>query len=218
MPDTAAIRRTMVESQLRTNRVTDEAVLAAMEAVPRERFVPPALAGVAYIDDDLPLGGGRYLLEPMLFAWLLQAAAIRPADLVLDVGCATGYSTAVIARLAATVLALESDPALARAAGENLAGLEVDNAVVVAGALRAGYPAHAPYDVIVVEGAVPEIPAALCQQLAEGGRLAAVLAPPGQQGRVVLAIKVGGIVSHRDISDAATPALPGFELEPGFRF
>jgi protein-L-isoaspartate(D-aspartate) O-methyltransferase len=218
MPDYAAARRNMVDSQLRTNRVIDEAVLAAMGEIPRELFVPQALRGVSYVDDDLPLLGGRHLMEPLLLARLLQEATIRPGDIVLDIGCATGYSSAVASRLAATVIALESDADLAASAGKILSSLQADNVVVVRGELKAGYARQAPYDVILVEGAVPEIPAALTAQLAEGGRLCTVLAPRGQTGRAVYALKSGGVVSHRDVCDAATPPLPGFEPAPSFRF
>jgi protein-L-isoaspartate(D-aspartate) O-methyltransferase len=218
MPDYTAARRNMVDSQLRTNRVTDAGVLTAMGAVPRELFVPPQLAGVAYMDDDLSVGGGRYLMEPMVLGRLLQAADIRPSDIVLDVGCATGYSTAVAAKLAATVIALESDSALARKAVETLARLQIDNAVVEEEELRAGCPRHAPYDVILIQGAVSEIPRNLAVHLAEGGRLVAVVASPERAGRAVLALKSGGVVSHRELFDAAIPPLPGFELAPAFRF
>jgi protein-L-isoaspartate(D-aspartate) O-methyltransferase len=218
MPDTAVARRNMVDSQLRTNKVTDPAVLDAMASIAREEFVPAALAGVAYVDDDLPLGDGRYLMEPMVLARLLQHAAIKPSDVVLDIGCGTGYSSAVAARLAATVIALETDSQLARRARQTLAKLQADNVVVVEGALGSGYARQAPYDVILVQGAVPEIPPAIAAQLAEGGRLCAVVSSHGQAGRAVLALKTGGVVSHRDIFDAATPPLPGFVFEPGFRF
>ena len=213
MPDYTAARRNMVDSQLCTNRVTDEAVLAAMGAVPRELFVPPRLAGVAYVDEDLALGGGRYLMEPMVLARLLQAAEIAPSDIVLDVGCATGYS-----RLAATVVALERDSTLAKTAQGLFAKLGIDNVVLVEDDLRGGCPRHAPYDVILFQGAVSEIPARIAAQLGEGGRLVAVLAPPERTSRAVLALKTEGVVSHRDLFDAATPPLPGFELVPGFRF
>lgn len=218
MPDYTAARRNMVDSQLRTNRVTDEAVLAAMGAIPRELFVPPPLAGVAYVDDDLSVGGGRFLMEPMVLARLLQTADIRPSDMVLDVGCATGYSSAVAAKLAATVIALESDSALARKAVDILARLQIDNAVVMEEELRGGCPRHAPYDVILIQGAVSEIPADFAARLAEGGRLVAVVAPPERTGRAVLALKTGGVMSHRELFDAAVPPLPGFDVAPAFSF
>jgi protein-L-isoaspartate(D-aspartate) O-methyltransferase len=218
MPDTLAARRNMVDGQLRTNRVTDEAILAAMAEIPRELFVPRALASVAYLDDDLPLGDGRYLMEPMVLARLLQSAQIRPGDVVLDVGAATGYASAIAARLAKTVFALESDAGMARQAGETLIRLQIDNVVVVDGPLGEGYPAQAPYDVILIEGAVPEIPAAIASQLAEGGRICAVTAPPEGAGRAVLALRRGGVVSSLELFDAAVPPLRGFEKRIGFRF
>ena len=218
MPNYAVARRNMVDSQLRTNRVTDPLVIAAMEEIPRERFVPLELSGVAYVDEDLPLGNGRYLVEPMVFARMLQEAAIRPTDVVLDIGCATGYSAAVAARLADTVFGLESDASLARRAADTLPALEIDNAVIVEAPLEGGYPAHAPYDVILIEGSVPEIPPAIAGQLAEGGRLVTVLSEAGRTGRAVLAARCGGVVSHRELFDAATPLLPGFRRPVGFRF
>ncbi len=218
MPDYAVARRNMVASQLRTNRVTDPSVIAAMEEIPRERFVPIDLAGVAYVDEDLPLGHGRYLVEPMILARMLQEAELLPTDVVLDIGCGTGYSTAVAARLADTVFGLEADASLARRATDTLAQLEIDNAVVVEGRLAGGYPAHAPYDVILLEGSVPEIPAAIAGQLAEGGRLVAVVSGTGRTGRAVLAARRAGVVSQRDLFDAATPPLTGFGARTGFRF
>jgi protein-L-isoaspartate(D-aspartate) O-methyltransferase len=218
MPDYAAARRNMVDNQLRTNGVTDEGVLAAMAAVPRELFVPTPLKGVAYVDEDLSVGGGRHLMEPMVLGRLLQAADIRPSDIVLDIGCATGYSAAVVAKVAATVIALENDSALARNAAEILARLQIDNVIVVEDDLRAGCPHHAPYDVIVFQGAVSAISPVFAAQLAERGRLVAVVARPGSIGRATLALKTEGIVSHRELFDAATPPLPGFELAPAFRF
>jgi len=107
--DFSAARRNMVERQVRTNKVTDEAVLEALAQLPRERFVPESLSAVAYIDEDVPLGNGRYLMEPMVFARLVQAAQLQPGDRVLDLGCGCGYSTAILSRLANQVIALESD-------------------------------------------------------------------------------------------------------------
>jgi protein-L-isoaspartate(D-aspartate) O-methyltransferase len=218
MPDYAVARRNMVAGQIRTNQVTDLALIAALEEIPREMFVPPALAGVAYLDEDLSLGGGRHLMEPRVFARLLQSACIGRTDVVLDIGCATGYSSAVISRLAATVVALESDQILIRKANESFAKLELDNVVVVDGPLAAGYPTQAPFDVIVIEGAVPEVLPAIAAQLAEGGRLAAVVAPQGGTGHAVLMLREGGVISGRAIFDASTPPLPGFEIMPSFQF
>jgi protein-L-isoaspartate(D-aspartate) O-methyltransferase len=218
MPDYAAARRNMVDSQLRTNRVTDLGILAAMGEVPREVFVPPHLAGVAYVDEDIAIGRGRYLMEPMVLGRLLQAAQIQPSDMVLDIGCATGYSSAAAARLAATVIGLESDSELAKAADDNFAKLRIDNAAVMRGELRVGCPRQAPFDVILFQGAVSEIPPEIAVQLGEGGRLVVVVAPPGRTGRATLALKTVGVVSYRELFDATTPPLPGLDLVQGFRF
>jgi len=217
MTDYVRARTNMVENQLRPNRVTDERLLAAMAEVPREAFVPEVLRGTACVDEDLPLGGGRYLMEPVVFARLVQAARITAADVVLDVGCATGYSAAVLARLAATVVALEEDAGLQARAEANLAELEVTDATVVAGPLRDGFADQAPYDVIVIEGAVEAVPEALSDQLGEGGRLVAVVGE-GAVGRAALFLRVDGVLSRRDLFDAAVPRLPGFEVAPGFVF
>jgi len=216
--DFSVARHNMVENQIRPNRVTDTRVLAALETVPRERFVPDALKGIAYLDGDIELGAGRRMLEPMVFARLLQAAEIQPNEVVLDVGCGTGYSAAVLARLASTVVALESDRALAQRAGALLAELGVDTVALVEGALVAGDKAHGPYDVIVVEGAVARIPESLLDQLADRGRLVAVVAKPGSVGQASITLKIGDAVSTRPLFEAAAALLPGFAPRPGFVF
>ncbi len=218
MTDYAKARLNMVDGQVKPNRVTDNGVLDALLEVPRELFVPKALRGIAYVDEDICIGGNRYLMEPMVLARLLNEAQIRRNEVVLDIGCATGYSTAVIARLANTVVGLESDPDMARQAGTLLSQIGVDNAVVVTGPLTDGYAAQGPYGCIVLNGAVAEVPEQICSQLAEGGRLAAVVRPPGQTGRAVLWTRVGGALSRRELFDAATPILPGFEPRPAFVF
>ena len=216
--DYAAARLNMVESQIRTNKVTDERIINAMLNLPRERFVPKQLRGIAYVDDDIHIGSNRYLMEPMVLARLLQVANIGGRDIVLAIGIGAGYDAAVLSRLAATVVALEGDSALASGASRLLAELGMDNVAVVEGPLAAGYPRQAPFDVIVLGGAVEEIPAALYDQLAEGGRLVAVVAPPGEPGRAVLAVRTQGAISVRPVFDAATHRLPGFAREPGFVF
>jgi protein-L-isoaspartate(D-aspartate) O-methyltransferase len=216
--DYAAARLNMVESQIRTNKVTDERIIGAMLNLPRERFVPKQLRGIAYVDEDIQIGNGRYLMEPMVIARLLQVANIGARDIVLAVGVGAGYDAAVLSRLSATVVALESESTLASGASRLLAELGMDNVAVVEGPLASGYPRQAPYDVIVLGGAVEEIPAALYDQLAEGGRLVAVVAPPGEPGRAVLAIRTQGAISARAVFDAATHRLPGFAREPGFVF
>jgi protein-L-isoaspartate(D-aspartate) O-methyltransferase len=218
MFDFAKARSNMIDSQLRTNKVTDAGVLEAFAAVPRERFLPEARAGVAYIDEDLEVAPGRYLMEPMVLARLLQAAQIEANDMVLDVGCTTGYSSAVLARLADTVVALESDPALCDRANETLQDLGIDNAVVVAGQLTAGYEKQGPYNVILLGGAVAELPEAILSQVAEGGRLVTVMASQAHTGQAVLVRRNAGQVSRRVLFDAAVRQLPGFAEAPGFVF
>jgi protein-L-isoaspartate(D-aspartate) O-methyltransferase len=216
--DYATARLNMVESQVRTNKVTDSKVIDALLAVPRERFVPEKLRGVAYVDEDLPLGGARYLLEPMVLARLLQTAQIKPSHRVLDVGAATGYATAILARLAASVVGLEQEPRLAEEARRNLHELMVNNASIVAGDLAAGNPKSAPYDLILVNGAIAGVPPALKAQLAEGGRLATVIKAGAGMGQATLFTRVGDTLSGRVIFDAGTPLLPGFVPQESFVF
>src|SRR5262245_31454563 len=169
--DTTRARRTMVDNQVRPADVTDHRIIAALLDVPRERFVAPSRQAVAYLDIDVPAADGspRVLLKPIVFGKLLQAAGVKETDRVLDVGCATGYSAAVLARLAAQVVALEEDATLARAATANLAG--VSNVTVATGPLTAGCTQGGPYDVIVLEGRSEVAPEPLCAQLADNGRL-----------------------------------------------
>src|SRR5512143_890921 len=212
--DYAAARYKMVQNQIRTNRVTNPLIIAAMSELPREQFVPDALRGVAYVDEDVPLGGGRYLSKPLVTALLLQAAEIGADDVALEVGCGTGYCSAIIAGLASTVVALESDPELANRAADILAELGLNTASVVVGPLDAGWPAQAPYDVIVFGGAVSAIPPAITEQLAEGGRMVAVIAAEKGIGCGTLFLRLGGTVSRRPLFDASIPMLPGFARQP----
>ena len=213
----AAARRNMVESQLRTNRVNDPAVLEAFEAVPRESFAPSARQALAYADDDLPIAPGRFLMEPMVLARLIQLAAPEGGDRALDVGCGTGYSSAILARLAGQVTALEGDAALARCARDALAALDVANAVVVEGEPDAGWAQGAPYDVILINGMIEVLPPRLLDQLGEGGRLVYVQRRDGV-GRATLTMRIEGVASSRVSFEAAVPPLPGFQAPPVFVF
>lgn len=217
MHDNATARLNMVNNQLLTNKVTDDRIAQALLSVPRENFVPKSLRGVAYLDEDIPLENGRFLMEPVIFGRLLQAAAIAPQDVVLDVACGNGYSTAVLAQLAAAVVGLETDAETVAAAEAQLAALSVDNAAVVVGELMDGCSAQGPYDVIFLNGAVGEVPPAFTGQLAEGGRIVAV-ERRDQTGRAVLYLKRGDLVSRRELFDAMIPLLPGFQMAEAFHF
>jgi len=215
--DYAAARRNMVESQLRPNKVTNPALLDALAAVPRELFVPAALRGVAYVDEDIPLGRGRFLMEPMILGRLLELAAVRPSDVALVVGAGIGYSAAVLARIAGRVVALESDQELAQRAAQTLQGLGVANVALVESPLADGAARLAPFDVILLDGAADRVPPAIIDQLAESGRLVAVIRAAGI-GQATLMTRQAGILASRVAFDAAVPRLPGFEPAAAFVF
>jgi protein-L-isoaspartate(D-aspartate) O-methyltransferase len=219
MTDYALARRNMIDGQLRPNRVTDDRLLAAIADLPRERFLPEAMRAVAYADDDVPLGNGRHLMEPMVLARLIQALQPRPRDRALVVAAGRCYGAAIMSRLVASTVALESDPVLAEAGRRTAAELGLHRLEQVVGPMEQGAASLAPFDVILIEGAVQLVPPAILDQLAEGGRLATVLAgPPGAMGVTQLFIKEGGIVSSRALFEAGTPKLPGFAPPPRFTF
>lgn len=217
--DFEAARHNMVDSQIRPNRVTDKRLLAAFAEVPRERFVPEDWQSLAYVDEAVPMGGGRYLIEPMVLALLLDNAEIATGSVVLVVGCNSGYSMAVLSGIAGTVVGLESDPGFIARATENLADIGADNAVIYEGGLLGGLPKQAPFDVIVFDGAISRVPEAYAAQVAEGGRIVAVVQKPDSPvGRGTVFTAVGGRLNAIDTFDAGTPVLPGFEPEPEFQF
>lgn len=218
MVDFTTARMNMVDSQLRTNRVTDPRVLEAFETVPREHFVPEPLRAIAYVDEDLRITRDRYMMEPMVLARLLDAAALDESDVMLIVGAATGYACALAARVAGTVVGLESDKELAGQAEKKLGDMGADNAVVVKGDLAKGYPKQAPYNVVLIAGAVEEIPRRITDQLADAGRLLTVVKNGPGMGKAVLMERIGDHVGRRNLFDAATPVLPGFAREKGFVF
>ena len=220
MTDFAQARRMMVEGQIRTNDVTDLRVLAAFNEVRRERFVPERWQAIAYLDRDVPVQetGGRCLLKPMVLAKLIQAAEVGEGDRVLDVGCATGYSSAVLARLARLVVALEEDGDLAASAGRALAAVGAGNVSVKTGKLADGWPREAPYHVIVLNGSTEVAPQPLLDQLApDGGRLVAVVGR-SPIGRGTIYRRSGTHVSAHTAFDAVAPLLPGFSKPPAFVF
>ena len=219
MVDAATQRINMVESQVLTSDVTDRRILRAMRQLPRERFVPAPMAALAYMDEAVPLTppgvGRRWLLAPRVLAKLLQLAEIGDEDCVLDVGCASGYSAAVLAGMAKSVVALESNVKLAEDARTNLAALALENVSVEVGELTAGWVGKAPYDAIVLQGAVHDTPDALFDQLKDGGCLVAVVITDGL-GKATIWRRLGRSVDAWTAFDAAAPTLPGFERAPVF--
>lgn len=221
MSDYAVQRTNMVESQVRPSDVTDRRIIRAMLELPREAFVPSQMRSTAYMDDDLTLlradgdQAQRAMMAPRVLAKLIQLAAVEDTDIVLDIGCLTGYSSAVLAKLAQTVVALESDEALAAQAAKVLSEQAIDNAVVETGALIEGVAAEGPYDVIVLEGAVPSVPAGLLDQLKDGGRLVAIRGQ-GRYGKASLWRRVSTNFDCRPAFDAGAAPLPGFEQATAF--
>ena len=218
MADFSRARQNMVDCQLRTNKVVDGPLVAQFETVPRELFVEETVRSIAYVDEDVAVGNGRYLIAPMVLAKMLQELSINSNEIVLDVGCGTGYSSAILSGLADTVVALEDNHELATRANDLLTELAADNAIVVEAPLTGGYVTQGPYDVVLVGGAVASIPTALTDQLIDGGRLAAIIDDGKGQGKATLMIKRHGAVSQRELFDASAPRLPGFEPKTGFVF
>ena len=222
MVDVAQQRVNMVESQVMTSDVTDRRILQAMREVPRERFVPAAYQALAYMDEAVPLttaapgAARRWLIAPRVLAKLLQLAAIGAEDRVLDVGTGTGYSAAVLAAMAGSVVGLESDPALAKEAQANLAALDCTNTTIVEGELTAGCADESPYDAIVLEGSIVTVPEALLDQLKDGGRMVAVVRQGDGLGKATIWRRLGKSLDPWTAFDAAAPLLPGFEPSPEF--
>ncbi len=208
------MRRAMVASQLRTTGVNDPRVIAAMGAVPRERFVPAERVPLAYADALVPLPGGRQINSPMALGRMLTEAAPRKEDRALVIGAGTGYSAAVLAELVAEVVAVEEDATLAAAARETLAGTKV---VLIEAALTEGHEGGAPYDLILIDGAVEFVPDAIVAQLAEHGRLAAAIAEDGVT-RIAIGHRGGTGFGMAAVSDVAAPVLPGFIKPRAFTF
>ena len=217
MPDYAAQRWTMVESQVRPSDVTDVRIAEAMREIPRERFVPTIKRPIAYADENVEVVHNRYLLQPRTFAKLVQLAQIAPDDKILDVGCATGYSTVILAKLGARVIGLEQDADLVRVASDMVPAAGTSNATIVQGSLADGHRAEAPYDVIFVNGGIEAAPEALLSQLGEGGRLVAVV-KSGELSRANLYLRQNGRIGTRVSFDAWVPLLAGFRHKVGFVF
>jgi protein-L-isoaspartate(D-aspartate) O-methyltransferase len=216
--DFAEARNRMVDSQVRPNKVTDPRIIAAMRRIPRERFLPPQRAAMAYLDEDVPLGGGRYLIEPMVIARLVQLTAATAGERALVVAAGTGYGAALLAACGARVTALEDDASLLAIAHRVLAEL-APSVSLVAGAMTTGWSPAAPYDVILIEGAVQEIPRTIGEQLhQQSGRLVTVCAGSARLGQAVLAEATPAGLRTQPMFDCATPPIPCFTQSPGFVF
>lgn len=213
----------MVESQVRTNDVTDRRILDAMMDIERENFVPAAARSIAYMEGEISVEtsddnfGARKLLSPMVLAKLIQLAEIKESDLVLDIGCTTGYSTAILTSLTNSVVGLEQGAELVEKASSNLAAANIINAAIVEGPLNEGYPAEGPYDVILINGRVSEPPETLIKQLKPGGRAVGVLGQ-GVSGKAVIWLSNGNNWTSREAFDATAGDLPGFEKSREFSF
>ena len=214
-----AARRNMVDCQVRPSDVTLVELIDAMSWAPREAFVPKPKRALAYIGENLEIADQRFELDPRTFAKMVDALDPKPFEFALVVGGGLGYAAAVLSRMCEAVVSLESDEAMAAQAGQTLTELRVDNVMVEAGALAEGRAAHAPYDVILVNGGIAAGAkmSALTNQLANGGRMAAVVMD-GPIGRCDVWLKSGGAISARRVFDATAPVLPGFEPEEQFVF
>lgn len=215
MPDFTQLRTTMVDTQVRPSDVTKFPIIEAMLTIPRENFVPDAKRAGAYVGEDIDLGQGRVVLDPRVLAKMLDALNIQDDELVLDLGCGLGYSSAVMARMAQTVVAVEEDEDLARDATAALAAVEADNVVVETGAIAAGAPQHGPYDVVILQGGVEEIPDGILSQVKENGRICAIFLDEAL-GIVRIGYKIDGEISWRMAFNATAPVLPGFKKRAEF--
>lgn len=216
--DFAEARRFMVEGQLRPNRVEDPRIVAALRDLPRERFVPAAMASRAYADADVPLPGGRAMMKPLVLARLVQLSALRRGERALVLGAGTGFGAALMAAIGASVTAVESDPVLLAIARMAIAAsLPAGAVTLVEGPSSAGHAAGA-YDVIMIEGGVEVVPEAVQEQLVEGGRLVTISLAGGPPGRALLMRRAGGTVTTVVDFDAHAAALPGFAPAPAFAF
>lgn len=217
MTDFTMARQAMVDCQVRPSDVTQYPIIEAMLWAPREQFVPAALREIAYAESEIPLGDGRVLLAARTFAKMLEAASVGADDLVLDLAPGTGYSSAVLSRLAAAVVAVEPNETYQAQAVENFAALDVDNVIISTGDPVAGDAGHGPYDVILINGAVERVSPDLLDQLKDGGRLVAIFGD-GVSGQCRVVVKAGNSTSNRYVFDATAPILGGFANEKEFAF
>lgn len=217
MTDYTQIRQTMVDSQIKTVKVTDDRIIEALRKTPREDFLPEHLKSIAYVDEDLRIKGDRYMTEPMVLARLLQAAEVSVSDAALVVGCTMGYAVALMSTLADTVVGVEDDAEFVAQADKNLSARGIDNAAVVECPLHEGYKRQAPYDVILIEGRCGQVPDGMIEQLALGGRLVTLTDDLGVGKAILMRRSAGGAVGTRVLFDASVPPLRSFAREPKFQ-
>lgn len=215
MADYQARRTMMVDTQVRPSDVTKFPIINAMLSVPREAFVPDSKREAAYVGENVYLGGGRVVLEPRTLAKILDALDIHPDEMVLDIGCGLGYSSAVVAQLAEAVVAVEEEPAFVAEAQSLLAEHGADNVAVVEAPLASGAAKHGPYDVIMIEGSVEALPPELLEQLRDGGRIGALFME-GSLGVCRIGYKIDGEMTWRFAFNASAPVLKGFERQDTF--
>ncbi|WP_108482819.1 protein-L-isoaspartate O-methyltransferase family protein [Oceaniglobus ichthyenteri] len=216
MNDFTRRRTMMVDTQIRPSDVTKFPIINAMLTVPREAFVPNAKREAAYVGEHIDVGGGRVILDPRILAKMLDALDLNPGELVLDLGCGYGYSSAILSRLAEAVVAIEEDPSMAQDAAGALSDAGADNVAVIEGPLIDGSPKHGPYDAIIIQGGVEQVPQAILEQLNEGGRIACLF-QDGASGVCRIGYKVDGQMSWRYAFDATAPVLPGFDRALAFQ-
>jgi len=215
--DYTAARRNMVDCQILPNQVDDKRIIDALLEIPRERFVPDLLSGIAYVDENVPIGNGRCVMEAMVIARMLQMASLRPEDMALTIGCGTGYAVSILAKIVDTVVAVEPDKVLVQKATENFAALGLNNIAVIEGELSEGNLEQGPYDFIFFDGAVSSVPVTISDQLTENGRLAAIVTD-NRFSKACLYTRYGEFLAMREVFDAGTPLLPDFEKEEVFVF
>jgi protein-L-isoaspartate(D-aspartate) O-methyltransferase len=217
MTDYSAARTAMVDCQVRPSDVTKYSIIETLLTVPREIYVPSEKKAVAYAGEHIALSSDRFLLDARTFAKMLDAVNIRATDLVLDLGCGLGYSAAVLSRLAEVVVAVEEDAELAAAAADTLSEKSADNVLVINAPLAAGDAKHGPYDVVITQGAIQELPAAILDQIKDGGRIVSIFVE-NNLGQCRVGLKAGGEIAWRYAFDANAPILSGFETSPEFTF
>ena len=214
-----ALRKAMVDSQIRPNKVIDDRVIAAFMSVPRERFVSKNMQNLAYIDEDIHLSGGRFIVEAMVMARIIQTLALDASQSVMLIGAGTGYTAALLSSLVESVIAIETRAQMVEKAQQAVAGLDIGNVAVIKARLQDGYASEAPYDAIIIEGAVEQMPQSLLDQLADGGRLAAIWRPDGSQaGEACIWHKTGDAVTRTPLFTAQVPVLDEFRAKPKFSF